>query len=185
MIGSQCWMKENMNVGTRINGNADQTNNGTIEKYCFADLESNCNVYGGLYQWNETMNYTSTSNANPSGRQGICPTGWHLPSKSEFELLGSLFGPYYGGALKEAGYAHWASPNTGATNISGFTALPGGYRNTEMLFNGLNTDGLFWTTTADENLYIYFGLSYQNDGGYFVGGILQSAMGNTARCLRN
>jgi uncharacterized protein (TIGR02145 family) len=131
------------------------------------------------------MNYTSSSNTNPSGRQGICPTGWHLPSKSEFEELTSLFNPLAGGALKEAGYAHWTSPNAGATNISGFTALPGGHRNIDMLFNSINTDGLFWTTMADENLYVYFGLSYQNDGTYFVGGIVNSVMGNSTRCIRN
>jgi uncharacterized protein (TIGR02145 family) len=184
-IATQCWMKENLNVGTKINGNLNQTNNGTIEKYCFADLESNCDIYGGLYQWNEMMNYTSSSNTNPSGRQGICPTGWHVPSFSEYTELVSLYSPTAGGALKEAGYAHWASPNAGATNISGFTALPGGHRNIDMLFNSINTDGFFWTATADENLYLYFGLSHQNDGAYFVGNIINAVMGNTIRCVRN
>lgn len=54
-IGSQCWMVQNMNVGIRINGNTNSTNNGIIEKYCYNDLETNCNVYGGLYQWDEMM----------------------------------------------------------------------------------------------------------------------------------
>ena len=59
-IGTQCWIAENLNIGTRINGSGNQTNNSTIEKYCYNDLESNCNIYGGLYQWNEAMQYSTT-----------------------------------------------------------------------------------------------------------------------------
>jgi uncharacterized protein (TIGR02145 family) len=184
-IGAQCWMKENMNIGTKINGSADQTNNGTIEKYCYADLESNCDIYGGLYQWTEMMNYTTAVNTNPSGRQGICPTGWHVPSMSEFEQLTSLFDPFAGGALKEAGYAHWASPNAGATNISGFTALPGGHRNADMLFYNIHAQGFFWTTHGADNLYVCFGLTYQNDGSIFFGSVGNSVIGNTTRCVKN
>ncbi|MBK6964411.1 MAG: hypothetical protein IPH20_10880 [Bacteroidales bacterium] len=56
-IGTQTWMAENLNVGQRINGNWTQTNNNIFEKYCYANLESNCDEYGGLYQWNEMMQY--------------------------------------------------------------------------------------------------------------------------------
>ena len=59
-IGTQCWMAENLNVGTRIDDPANQTNNSTLEKYCYDNLESNCDVYGGLYQWNEMMQYVTT-----------------------------------------------------------------------------------------------------------------------------
>jgi uncharacterized protein (TIGR02145 family) len=147
-IGLQCWMKENLNVGTKINGSGEQTNNGVIEKYCYNNLESNCDVYGGLYQWNEMMNYTSSSNANPSGRQGICPTGWHIPSETEWTFLDDNLGgvSVAGGKMKETGTSHWASPNTGATNASGFTALPGGYRYSDGNFDGLATGGTFSST---------------------------------------
>jgi len=78
-IGTQCWMAQNLNVGTRIDGTATQANNGTIEKYCYSDNDANCTTYGGLYQWDEMMQYTTTQ-----GVQGICPTGWHLPVDAEW-----------------------------------------------------------------------------------------------------
>jgi len=81
-IGTQCWMAENLNVGTRINGVVSQTNNGIIEKHCYNDNETNCATYGGMYQWDETMQYSTVS-----GIQGICPTGWHIPAHDEFTTL--------------------------------------------------------------------------------------------------
>ncbi|MBK7175282.1 MAG: hypothetical protein IPH84_19155 [Bacteroidales bacterium] len=93
LIDSQCWLAENLNIGTRINGSDNQTNNGVIQKYCMNDLESNCSIYGGLYQWDEMMNYTSSSSANPSGRQGICPEGWHIPSLNELCQMQTFLDP--------------------------------------------------------------------------------------------
>ena len=78
-IGTQCWLRENLNVGTKINGNQTQTNNGIIEKYCYDDIEANCTAYGGLYQWNEMMQYVTNE-----GVQGICPLGWHIPTDGEW-----------------------------------------------------------------------------------------------------
>ena len=75
-------MAENLNVGTRISGSSNQTNNSIIEKYCYDDLEANCNTYGGLYQWDEAMQYSATE-----GVKGICPTGWHLPTDAEWTTL--------------------------------------------------------------------------------------------------
>ena len=83
-IANQCWMAQNLNVGSKINGSDEQSNNGTIEKYCYNNDAANCAVYGGLYQWDELMNYLTSSNATPSGRQGICPDGWHIPSEAEW-----------------------------------------------------------------------------------------------------
>ena len=87
-IGTQCWMKQNMRVGTRINVAGNQSNNSIIEKYCYADTASNCTTNhpnqpdGGLYQWNEAMQYSSTP-----GAQGICPAGWHIPTHDQFTTL--------------------------------------------------------------------------------------------------
>ena len=81
-IGAQCWFKENLNIGIRINGSQNQTDNGIIEKYCYNDDENNCNTYGGLYQWDEMMQYMNTE-----GAKGICPYGWHLPTDAEWEIL--------------------------------------------------------------------------------------------------
>ena len=149
LIGTQCWMAQNLDVGTRINGASGQTNNNTIEKYCYDDLNANCDIYGGLYLWDEMMNYTTSSNSNPSGRQGICPGGWLVPSDADWSQLTIFLGgtAAAGGAMKETGTLHWANPNVGATNSSGFTGLPGGFRQTSGTFSSLSYMGYFWSST--------------------------------------
>jgi uncharacterized protein (TIGR02145 family) len=134
LIGSQCWMAENLNIGTMVAVNTNQLNNSTLEKYCFGNTTVNCGIYGGLYQWDEMMQYVTTP-----GVQGICPTGWHLPTDAEWCTLEQSVDPTItcasvgdrgldcGGKLKEEGTTHWLAPNAGATNSSGFTALPGGF----------------------------------------------------------
>jgi len=145
-IGTQCWMAENLNVGTRINGISNQTNNGTIEKYCYDNLETNCNIYGGLYQWDEMMGYITTP-----GVQGICPPtgGWHLPTDAEWTTLTTFLGgeSVAGGKMKETGTTHWNSPNTGATNSSGFTGLPDGYRYINGIFSEMSIVGYWWSSS--------------------------------------
>ena len=157
LIGSQCWLKENLNVGTMINCNEDMTDNGIIEKYCYNNTHANCDTYGGLYQWNEMMQYTTTP-----GVQGICPTGWHIPSDAELTLLTDFLGgeSVAGGKMKEVGTTHWNSPNTGATNDSGFTALPGGCRGGYGLFFYLGSYGTFWSSTKSFTLFAWCRLLY-------------------------
>ena len=163
-IGTQCWFKENVNIGTRINGSSDQTNNGIIEKYCYDDLESNCDIYGGLYQWDEVMAYSSTE-----GAQGICPPGWHIPTDCEWCTLTYYLdtnvvcfakfwnGTNAGGKMKEEGFEHWLNPNTGATNESDFTALPGGsYSIFSNDFIELNERAEFWSSTDNGTPYAEF-----------------------------
>jgi len=143
-IGDQCWMAENLNVGARIDGVVDQTDNSTIEKYCYNDDVANCDTYGGLYQWDEMMQYVTTE-----GVQGICSDGWHLPTVGEWNSLVNYLGGDYlaGGKMKETGYTHWFEPNTGATNSSFFTALPSGDRATSGSFYGLGNYGYCWSST--------------------------------------
>ena len=165
-IGSQCWMAENLNVGTRINGVNEQTNNSTLEKYCYDDLESNCDIYGGLYQWDEMMQYVTTE-----GAQGICPSGWHIPSDAEWTALTTYLGgeSVAGGKMKSTGTIEavtglWYDPNAGATNESGFTGLPGGYRYYYYgSFDDRGIYGHFWSSTEysgthawDRNLLYYY-----------------------------
>ncbi len=157
LIGMQCWFAQNLNVGSKVN--TVQTNNGTIEKYCFNNNDANCNTYGGLYMWDEIMNYTTSSSSNPSGRQGICPSGWHLPSDAEWCQMETYLdavincgpsgfrGVNGGGKMKETGLIHWVTPNTGATNSSGFTALPGGNYTGLGGFGSLNYLAEFWNAT--------------------------------------
>ncbi|MBK6963776.1 MAG: hypothetical protein IPH20_07440 [Bacteroidales bacterium] len=104
LIGDQCWMKENLNTGVRINGSFNATFNGINEKYCYQDNPSNCEIYGGLYQWTELMQ----SGFGDPGNSGICPDGWHIPTIGEWADLISLAGgeEIAGGALKEAGTTH-------------------------------------------------------------------------------
>lgn len=82
LIGSQCWMAQHLNVGTMIAGVSNQTNNAIIEKYCYDNIELNCISDGGLYQWDEAMQYQATA-----GAQGICPADWHIPTDNEWMTL--------------------------------------------------------------------------------------------------
>ena len=131
LIGSQCWLKENLNIGTRIDGSSNQTDNNTIEKYCYSDLDANCTTYGGLYQWAEAVQYkngatntTSLSSAFSGNVQGICPNGWHIPTKAEFQILATTVSND-GNALKAIGQG---TGSGAGTNTSGFSALLAGCR---------------------------------------------------------
>lgn len=107
------------------------------------------------------MSYSTSSIVNPSGRQGICPTGWHIPSDAEWCQLETYLdatvgcatinwrGTNAGGKMKEPGTPHWTSPNTGATNSSGYTALPGGYRMSVGGYNYFSTYAIFWSSSED------------------------------------
>ena len=81
-FGTQCWMTQNLDVGTMINSLLNPTDNDTIEKYCYLDLPANCTTYGGLYRLSETMQYIDSE-----AFQGICPNGWHIPTDEEFKTL--------------------------------------------------------------------------------------------------
>jgi len=168
-IGTQCWMAENLNIGNMLPGGSQQSNNGVVEKYCYNNDESNCNVYGGLYQWNEMMQYTTSS-----GVSGICPPEgeWRLPTDADWCLLTTFLDPSVncsgtgfigtnaGGKIKstgtiEAGTGLWSGPNTGATNSSSFTALPGArYAGS---FSFLGTYGYFWSSSQKDasNMWFY------------------------------
>jgi uncharacterized protein (TIGR02145 family) len=147
LIGAQCWFAQNLNVGTRINSQTAQSDNGIIEKYCYDDLESNCDMYGGIYQWNEAMQFSTTP-----GVQGICPAGWHLPTDAEWTTLTTFLGGenIAGGKMKEAGVAHWLTPNIGATNSSGFTVLPAGDRNGNGYFYDVKRFAGFWSSSQTD-----------------------------------
>jgi len=156
-IGDQCWLRENLNIGTMIDGLSDQTNNNFIEKYCYSNSTGNCDTYGGLYQWDEMMQYVTVE-----GAQGICPADWHIPTNVEWCLLEQYLdeatiicdppGSYSGGIdagghLKMSGTSYWIFPNTGATNSSGFSAMPGGYRTDYYNpFTSLGNQAFFWTS---------------------------------------
>ncbi len=159
-IGTQCWMAENLNIGTLISNAGSQTGNGVIEKYCYNNAEVNCDGYGGLYQWDEMMQYITTE-----GTQGICPPGWHLPTDTELAALVNFFGglAVAGGKMKEIGLLHWLPPNTGATNESGFTGLPGGFTINVFIYMEMGTRGYFWSSTQNNTNAWHYSLMFGND----------------------
>lgn len=119
-IGNQCWLKENLDVGTMVNSIQSQPNNGTIEKFCYNNDENNCAVYGGYYTWNEAMQHATTE-----GAQGICPSGWHIPKVADYQALINAVSNG-GNAIKAIGEG---SGNGLGTNTSGFGALLAGGKN--------------------------------------------------------
>ncbi|MFA4943009.1 MAG: FISUMP domain-containing protein [Patescibacteria group bacterium] len=158
LINNQCWLKQNINIGTRINGAGAQSNNSVLEKYCYSDNSANCTTYGALYQWDEAMQYSEAT-----GAQGVCPSGWHIPTDTEKNALdqyltdtpntcnasrnGTRECANAGGKLKEVGTSHWASPNTEATNSFGFTALPAGARRADGSFSYQGSYAFFWSSS--------------------------------------
>jgi uncharacterized protein (TIGR02145 family) len=137
-IGSQCWLKENLDVGTRINGSQGQTNNSIIEKYCYNDNTAYCDTFGGLYQWNEAMQYVTNQ-----GAQGICPTGWHIPTEDKFASLEILV-KEDGNKLKAKGEGIGSGAGT---NTSVFSALLSGYRGSYGVFRSLGYSTTFWSSS--------------------------------------
>ncbi len=180
-IGTQCWFAENLNVGSRIPGSQDQVSNTTMEKYCMDDLESNCTQYGGLYQWGELMQYATTE-----GARGLCPNGWHIPTDAEFALLATSLGTasVAGGLMKEAGTTHWTTPNTDATNSSGFTGLPSGTRSSAGTFMFHYSFGYFWSSSKNDASSTWHSkLSYNNAT---LGWSLNlNDVGCSCRCIKN
>ncbi len=195
-IGRQIWMVENLRTthyadGTAISHITDNTawanlsDNNTDKAYCYYDNSSaNADIYGALYTWAAVMNGTASSTTNPSGVQGICPNGWHLPSALEWEELGLYLGGTWqaGPKLKEAGTNYW-NPNPGASNSSGFTALPGGKRAHDTgSFEQLGTHGYWWssqeqTSAAAEVYYLESNTDIlDNDN-------VHKSIGHSVRCI--
>lgn len=148
MIGTQAWLKENLKV-THYN-NGDPIPNVTANTAwaalltgarCYYNNDSVAydSVYGPLYNW------YAVNDAN-----NLCPSGWHVSTNAEWQTAETYLGGSYiaGGKMKEAATLHWLSPNTGATNSTGFTGLPGGMRDPANNFQYIRENGLWWTPTA-------------------------------------
>lgn len=194
-IGDQCWMAENLNVGTMINGTTTMSNNSTIEKYCYSDDPANCTTYGGLYQWDEMMQYTTIEST-----QGICPTGWHLPSDAEWIDLTDYVSSQSGNLCNDnsiniakvlAATSNWNSSgnlcaignNQLTNNATGFSALPGGLRTTSEYFASQSTAASFWSSSESvfnawgRDLYYNFPQVFRYD--------LNKSTGFSVRCVQD
>ncbi|OFY49447.1 MAG: hypothetical protein A2W85_06285 [Bacteroidetes bacterium GWF2_41_31] len=186
LIGSQCWMAENLNIGTMINNTP--TDNGLIEKFCYAGQASNCDMYGGLYDWNEMMQYTTGATV-----QGICPAGWHLPGDAEWCTMTTYVDPTVncnvyawngtniGFKLKST--SGWYNGWNGSDAV-GFTGLPGGVRVSVDFYDYLTTYGEWWSADSyNESKAWYRSIScYQNDMGRFN---LTKSYGLSVRCIKD
>ncbi|MCX6271607.1 MAG: hypothetical protein NTU44_10375, partial [Bacteroidetes bacterium] len=194
-IGSQCWFKENLNIGTMINAPTYQSNNGTIEKFCYLNNVANCDVYGGFYQWDEMMAYTSAE-----GGQGICPAGWHIPTDSELCTMltfldptvncssTGMIGTNVGGLMRETGTTHWSSTNSGVTNSSGFTSIGSGYwgdYSGTSTFYSFNLTSYIRTSssTSSTSSWSYYLTAGDNRIYRFIAGNVAGAF--SARCIKN
>ncbi|MCD4731791.1 MAG: hypothetical protein K8R74_14390 [Bacteroidales bacterium] len=192
-IGTQCWMKENLNIGLMINENQNQTNNSTVEKYCYNDDTTNCLAYGGLYQWDEMMDYSTTP-----GVQGICPAGWHLPTDEEYKILeGTVDSQYpvgdpewdgtfargFDAGLNLKSTNGWNSGGNG-TDLFGFNALPSGSREYSGGFSGLGDYCGFWTSTENTTVYVSTRLLAHDYDEVFRNGF-NKISGFSIRCLRD
>lgn len=185
IIGSQCWMKENLNLGKWVmRGQQDihSDNDDVLEKYCFGDNFVNCDQWGGLYEWDEMMRYVRTANA-----QGICPAGWHIPSSADFKALIRYLGGEYaaGGKMKFTGSSGWQQPNVAATDSSGFKALPGGYYDTmTRRWRDVLVNAYFWSSeTISETTSVALSLSYRSGNADLYEEYNPSAL--SVRCIKD
>jgi len=183
-IGTQTWFAENLKT-TRYNDNSGIpliTSNTdwaalTTPGYCWYNNDETANkpLYGALYNW-----YTVNTGK-------LCPIGWHVPTNDDFTILTEFLGgtAIAGGKMKEAGLAHWTTPNTGATNESGFTALPAGIRNDLGVFTGINLNTHWWSATQYNIYKPYYRSIGHNNSVAFVGYGSLNQHGFTIRCVKD
>jgi len=177
-IFTQYWMTENLKT-TRLNDGKPIT---LASDHWFFDKEpSRCfynndgasyrNPYGMLY--NMYAVYTGK----------LCPAGWHVPKQTEWNtLIGYLGSNVAGGKLKETGTAHWISPNTGADNSTGFSALPGGQIQIGGVFTGMGSEGIWWIDNSPAGA-LTIQLTYNSAGLFYYGSGIY--FGHSVRCIKD
>jgi uncharacterized protein (TIGR02145 family) len=180
-IGTQLWMAENLKT-TKYNDNASISletdnmawNNLTSPAYCWY------NNNGGLYK----DIYGALYNAYAVATGKLCPSEWHIPSNAEWTTLSSALGSSAGGKMKEAGSVNWTSPNTGATNASGFTGRPGGARAMGGIFSEMNGSAYWWSSTEMPPMEYWSRSIFNWDAALFSGPGYKSN-GYSVRCVKD
>ena len=183
-----------MNVGTFISGWVDMSDNGVIEKYCYDNREDSCDVYGGLYRWDEMMQYTTAQ-----GAQGICPDGWHPFTFEEWKVLEGAVDSYFGigdpewdmngsrgfdaGLHLRTTYGWHLGEN--GTDLFGFSALPGGNR---FPFGGAfvnaGASGGWWSATESSSTFAWdHSLEYNYSN--ITRNYLYKSFGRSVRCVKD
>jgi uncharacterized protein (TIGR02145 family) len=181
---AQCWITENLKTSRYRNGdiipivtdNTEWSNNSATGKRSWYNNDSTTHEipYGNLFNWYAVAD-----------TRGLCPTGWHVPSDNEWSTLTSNLGRKdAGGKMKSMGFTYWNSPNEGATNSSGFSALPGGFRDTDGSFNMVRNFAFFWSATAFDDQTAWRRILDANNstvGWYFN----NKSVGASVRCLKD
>jgi len=196
-IGDQWWMAENLNVGTRITDDEVMRDNGIIEKYCYNDDEDNCTEYGGLYDWDEMMNYSSQD-----ASQGICPDGWHIPTNEEWKILEGYVDSYYGvddpiwddSGLRGTDVGKrlksergWASNGNGI-NAVGFNLKPAGIRGifTDNNYKYLGEKSTFETSTIQSSNQVWARIFYfDSDQSRKINPLDTQGCASSVRCIKD
>jgi uncharacterized protein (TIGR02145 family) len=207
-IGDQTWMAENLKVTHYADGTAISlvtvesewdALEYTAKAYCWYDnMTEYSDTIGALYTWAAAMNGAESSVSIPSGVQGVCPDGWHIPSDAEWKTVEIFLGMSEtdadnsdwrgtdeGAQLKETGYSHWEGAITGGSNSSGFTALPGGFRGVEGEFFSEGQYGTFWTATGQSGTEKawYRALYYNKETSYRQYNYM--SQGFSVRCVKD
>jgi len=188
VLGTQTWMAENLRTTKYKNGSPipNVTDNNTwfnlkTAAYCdYNNVTDNSKIYGHLYNW-----YTVSNNADTN--LNVCPTGWRVPADSDWTILTTYLGgvTLAGDHMKEVGTTHWSTPNLGAVNDSGFTAIPAGFRNSTGDFQEISFNAYWWSSTLtdqpDGNSY-YRSLDYDMISVYRCDAI--HVLGFSVRCIK-
>ncbi|NDC72947.1 MAG: hypothetical protein EBZ62_05760, partial [Sphingobacteriia bacterium] len=186
-IGTQCWTQSNLKVSKYRNGdniptglsNSDWENTASGAYAIYNNDPVNDGLYGKLYN-----HYAVTDS------RGLCPTGWHVPTDAEWTTLENQLGgsSVAGGSLKSTAtqptLGGWLSPNTGATNSSGFTALPGGLRFSYGGFSGMTGDGFWWSSSVSSGSFAWYRYLF-NDGSNVLRNSGYRTVGFSVRCCRD
>jgi uncharacterized protein (TIGR02145 family) len=181
-IGTQVWFKENLRTKKYRSGALilvkTNTDTSTLvgQMYYYAnDSLTNYSIYGALYNWKATQSSDS-----------LCPVGWHVPTDAEWTTLTTYLGgeSVAGGKMKTIGTTYWNSPNTDATNESGFTSLPGGFRVNAGSFSNIRSNSFFWSATQLDNDYTWFRFLYHDNDNVLRDYNFKS-LGASVRCLKN
>jgi uncharacterized protein (TIGR02145 family) len=199
-IGTQKWMKKNLDVATYRDGTlipevTDEGAWGALKTgaWCYY-IGTDGTTYGKLYNWYAVMGITVAEDATPTAaqiaaRKQLAPTGWHVPADEEWSTLTTFLNQEaptgnVGGKMKETGTAHWDNPNGGATNSSGFTGLPGGFRNYDGSFYYVGSSGYWWSSTEYNTSNAWYRYLYYNFGAVDRN-YTNKTFGYSVRCLRD
>jgi len=171
-------MKQNMNIGQYVTGATAQTNDSNRQKYCYGDNPGNCPTDGGLYQWNEAMQYSTSESA-----QGICPSGWHLPTDAEQNILDQYLNNTTCNAARVGSGCANAGTKLLAGGTSGFEGLLAGYRYSDGSFANQGAYVNLWSSSINGSNTWYRHLDID------LATITRSSNARTwgwsVRCLRN